>query len=533
LSNLADLITCPLCESCGDSVKLRTAAAALAFAASATVPPQSVSAADAYRPIMPSPAGDAITLTGHDLTLDQLAAIARLGQAVEISPEVRDHQSDARNLLREAVAEGMAIRDLEATRTNAQERPSTPFQNAAPPGAPEVLDEAVVRAAMAVRANTLVYQPVTPPVQQMLLDFLNSRITPVVAVPQADAPAHQEAMANIAAAMAGRGEVYYRGTRMPAARALIDAGLAPVMPADFDDDVLINTDAFEIARTALLADRGRQALEWADMIFAMDMGGLSASPAPLSLPAQANRPYEWLAWDANRILTLLKGSYLFEGDTGAPALTYPDSLAPSLARQGTAWQAWGALRDTILVALNSSDQSPVFRVGLSPRESRELSTPQMMKYYVKGGMAEGGEKGFIVPAVNRDPSPLSQTAASFAAALGDLAVAVARRAPGTAPVSPADFVQLNTALDALDRLLASDIANAAALMEARAKEDPRRRFGDAPTQVWVDFGKLMAPDVKNVLEFLHSRQAGDYARGLEPPPGADAPIPLAQEKIRR
>jgi histidine ammonia-lyase len=513
-------------------LKLITAAAVLAFAASVAVPPKSAHAADAYRPIVPSPAGDTITLTGHDLTLEQLATIARQGQAVEISPEVRDHQADAHALLLEAIAEGMALPGLEPGRADKWPGPVASFQNPAAQGAPEILDEAVVRATMAVRANTLVYQPVTPPVQQMLLDFLNDRITPVVADPAAGAAPHQGPMANIAAAMTGRGEVYYRGTRMPASRALSDAGLTPITPVDFDDHGLTDTDAFEVARTALLADQGRQALDWADLIFAMDMGGLSASPAPLSLPAQANRPYEWLAWDAERIVTLLKGSYLFDGDAGAPPLAYPDSLVPSPARQGSAWQAWGALRDALLVALNSSDQSPVFRVDLSPRESRELSTPQMMKYYVRGGAVDGGKKGFIVPAANRDPYPLSQTAASFAAALGDLAVAVTRRAPGAAPVNLADYTTLSSALNPFDRLLAADITSAAVLMEARAEEDPKRRFGDAPAAAWVDFRRLATDGGQTALEFLRMHQAANYMPDPKLAPGADAPIPLAQEKIR-
>ncbi|HTJ63276.1 MAG TPA: aromatic amino acid lyase [Alphaproteobacteria bacterium] len=513
-------------------MKLRTAAAVLAFAASATVAPEAAYTAEAYRLILPEPAGDPITLTGHDLTIEQLAAIARQGQPVEISPEVRDHQADARSLLLEGLAEGVPIQGFEADRAESQARLAAAFRHVAVPGAPEIMDEAVVRAAMAVRANTLVYQPVTAPVQQMLLDFLNDRITPVVAEPGGPIGPGQGPMANIAAAMAGFGDVYYRGTRMPASRAINEAGLTPVSPADFDDRGLIDTDAFEIARTALLADRGRRALEWADIIFAMDMLGLSASPAPLSLPAQANRPYQWSAWNAARVLALIKGSYLFDGEPGTPPRTYPESLAPSLPGQGAAWLAWGALRDTVLVALNSSDQSPVFRVGLSPRESRELGTAQMMKFYVKGGAIEGGKKGFVVPATNQSAYPLTLMAASFAEGLGELSSAVAHRIPNLSTINPGDHAGLSGALDALDRLLADDIGNAVALMDGQAKEYPGRQFGEVPAAVWADFHAAPGGG-QSALDFLRTRQAASYMPDAEPPPGADAPIPLAQEKIRR
>jgi histidine ammonia-lyase len=515
-------------KSCGDSVKIRTAAAVFAFLVAGNS-----AVAESYRPITAGEAGDTVTLTGHDLTLEQLSAIARQGQPVEISPEVRDHQADALSLLLEGAAEGLPVPGFGQPGPDSTAGILAAFENgAAPPGAPEVTDEALVRAAMAVRANTLIYQPVTMPVQQMLLDFLNDRITPVVAQPELSVTGPGP-MANIAAAMVGRGDVYYHGIRMPAAQALSRAGLTAIIPADFDDHALIDTGAFEIARTALLAGDGRQALDWGDMIYAMDMDGLSASPAPLSLPAQANRPYQWLDWDAARILALLKGSYLFDGDPANPGRAYPDSLTLSQTRQGAAWQAWGALRDTVLVALNSSDQSPVFRVGLSPRESDELSTPQMMKYYAKGGRVSGGKRGYIVPAFNRDPYPLARNSASFTAALGDLAIAVARRLPATPAINANDFDELEHGLDALDRLLAADIANAASLMDARAAEDTNRKFGDAPAAVWAELRKYAPGGGTVILDFLRTRQAATYNPEAEAAPGTDAPIPLAQEKIHR
>ncbi len=479
--------------------------------------------ADTYHPIAATEGGDTITLTGHDLTIEQLVAVARNGQPVEVSPEVHDHQADAHSLLMEGLAEGMVIPGLGGPGPD----------GATPLGAPEVMDEALVRAAMTVRANTLTYQPVSAPAEQMLLDFLNDRIAPVLIQPYSGAAGTTGPMADIAAAMAGRGDVYYRGVRMPAAQALSRAGLTPIIPADLDSHALVDTNAFEIARAALLAADGRQTLEWADMIYAMDLDGLSASPAPLSLPARANRPYQWLDWDAERILALLKDSYVFDGDPAGQPRIYPDNLALSLTRQGAAWQAWGALRDALLVALNSSDQSPVFRVGLSPRASDELSTPQMMKFYVKGGRVSAGKRGFIIPAFNRDPYPLTRNAATFAASLADLATAVADRLATPAVPNPGDFEELQHGLDALNRLLAADMMNAAALMDARTAEDPGRKFGDAPTAVWSDIRKYAPAGLPAILDFLRNRQAASYAPGAEPPPGTDAPIPLAQEKIHR
>src|SRR4051812_21653946 len=67
--------------------------------------------AASYRPVeaLAGPATDPITLTGHDLTVEQLVAVARFGQKVEVSPEAAQHQDEAHALLLEGAAEGVPI----------------------------------------------------------------------------------------------------------------------------------------------------------------------------------------------------------------------------------------------------------------------------------------------------------------------------------------------------------------------------------------------------------------------------------------
>ena len=60
-------------------------------------------------PQAPVPADQVVTLTGHDLTVEQLVAIARYGQPVEVSPDATRHQEDAHGLLLEGAAEGVPI----------------------------------------------------------------------------------------------------------------------------------------------------------------------------------------------------------------------------------------------------------------------------------------------------------------------------------------------------------------------------------------------------------------------------------------
>ena len=528
-------------------------------------------AAPAYHPITPAdPAADqAVTLTGHDLTVDQLVAVARYGQRVEVTPEARRHQEDTHGLMLEAAAEGLAIPgfnrgvtpgetvqfDGDPTAPDVaaalQQRARGRFEGGvAPANSPQIADEDVVRALMTVRANTLIYSPASAPVMQMLLDLLNNRVTPAVTLP-GGVRGVETVLAGVAATMVGKGDAFYHGIRLPAAQALAQAGLVPLDPVDADYSALTDSDAYDIARAALLLADGRRALEWADMIFARDLLGANGGVAPLSLPAQANRPYRWIYWDAGRVLDMLKGSYLYDDAGATPAVptpprNFPGNLALSPTRQGAAWRAWGALRDATLVALNSSDQSPAFRVGLSARDSAELSSPQMMKYFVKGGKVSGGKRGFVVPALNRDPYPMANEISAFADALGTLDQAISLRAGATPTAAPplADdggliaIGQARQAIDATFGLLAIDLAGAARAMDDRAAEDSTRNFGVPPGAAWTAF-RMAVPArmtgdaaVGAAGQFLQANQPATFYPKAAPPPGTDDPIPLAQEKLK-
>ncbi len=78
-----------------------------AFAISVWVP--AAQAAPAFNPISPTQSGKTITLTGKDLTLDQLVSVARYGAKVQVSPEAKQRQEDNYGLLLEAAAENIPV----------------------------------------------------------------------------------------------------------------------------------------------------------------------------------------------------------------------------------------------------------------------------------------------------------------------------------------------------------------------------------------------------------------------------------------
>jgi histidine ammonia-lyase len=270
---------------------------------------------------------------------------------------------------------------------------------------------------------------------------------------EADFPAVSN---NIQAAMSGKGEVYYKGVRTKAAQALQQAGLKPIKPSFGGAE-----NAYGDARAALLVADGRQALEWVDLIYALDKIGMNSSITPMVTPVQAQRPFKWVNWDAARVMDILKGSYLFEDDPKR-ILQDPQSMRASYVRQGSAWQAWAALRDSVQLQINSSDLNPMVILDGSPSDSWELSTPQMMRYYVKGGPLSHGQHGFVFSTANWDPYPMANDIEAFTNAVANMDIAVAQRIERFTDRSPTPFF---TGIKPADVLTPEQIKDSPALSE--------------------------------------------------------------------
>jgi histidine ammonia-lyase len=253
-------------------------------------------------------------------------------------------------------------------------------------------------------------------------------------------------------------------------------------------------------------------------------------------------------------MDILKGSYLFEDDPKR-ILQDPESMRASYIRQGSAWQAWAALRDNVLVQINSGEQNPVVLLDASPSDSWELSTPQFMKYYVKGGPLSHGRHGYVISTANWDPYPMANEIEAFSNAIANMDAAIAQRierfndrgpvafftgiypkdvlTPEELRLSPSmrepyfafldvwaeiqndahsigaeanasDFgvadIEALTRLkasrarqvvDSTMQLLAYDLLTATYWLDVRKAQDPKRDFAPAPTAAWIAFRKLL------------------------------------------
>jgi histidine ammonia-lyase len=438
----------------GRSLKLCAHAALGALMAVGTSGLAGAALAD-YHPITPTMGNRTITLTGHDLTVDDVVAVARHGARIQLSPEAKQRNADTWGLMMQASTEGMAVylfnrgggnqrevvqfkgdpmsKENEAyfAPRNAILPPFTPAATGpANPSNGEIDEEDQARAIMVVRANQMTYLPSSPQVMQALVNLINAGITPVMKARGGTGEALGPTAGNITTAIRGGGEAWYHGVRMPAAEALVKAGLKPtaLLPGDATTGT-VNADVAGMG--ALLVADAKSLLDWVDLTYAMDLNGLNSSITPLFTPVQVNRPYRWITWDASRVLGMLKGSYLFDDEGDDPKIKRiiqdPESMRAGYVRQGAAWQEWGYLKDDVTLQMNWSEHNPAVKIDYSAKDSWELATPWAQKNFVKGGPQSNGKHGFIFSNANWDPYPLGNRLEAFTIALANMDVAVMLR----------------------------------------------------------------------------------------------------------
>ena len=541
------------------AARRRSGLAAGLVAALATAGNTGAQTAPGYTPINPLKSAETVVLDGRHLTIEQIIDVARFGARVELASEAREREVDNYGLLLEATAEGISVywfnratgdqretvlftgdATAPANRDYVSRHALDAFRRGALAGfGPEVADEEVTRAMMVVRANAMTWNAPSPALGRMLLDLLNKGVTPVVRSRGTVGEGDLAPLANVAGTMVGLGDAYSHGVRMPAAKALALAGLQPLVPFAADENALTSSNAYATGQAALAVYDGARALDWADLIYAMDLNGLNSSITPLSRVVQQDRPEHFLNADAARVLSMLRGSYLFEADPKR-IIQDPESMRASSIRQGSAWEEWAALRDAVVFQANSSDHNPAVHVDIGPQDSWELASPQMMQFYVKGGPLSHGKHGYIVSNANWDPYPMANKLENFTLALANMDVAVMLRIErfrntfftgiqpqevlkgwhrrDTSGYMPTDLQQeieglavpvapfgsaLETTVEDLQAqtrlkvqrarqavattfdLLALDLCEAALWLDVRKAQDPDRSFGPAPTAAWT------------------------------------------------
>jgi histidine ammonia-lyase len=262
-----------------------------------------------------------LSLDGSPLRIDDLVAVARHGEAVELSEAGRQRMLPALQLVERLHAGGEPVYGVttgfgaladraipEADRVRLQR--SVIRSHAA--GLGEPLPVEVVRGMLLLRARSLTAgcSGVRPELASAICSLLRAGITPWI--PEHGSLGASGDLAPLAhAAAALTGESWVRdadGRRRPAGDALAEAGLAPVIPGPKEGLALINGTEGMSTVLGLASVDLEQLLTALDCACALSVEALLGSPRPYDAEVVALRPAPGQQASAANLRALLHGS---------------------------------------------------------------------------------------------------------------------------------------------------------------------------------------------------------------------------------
>jgi histidine ammonia-lyase len=327
-------------------------------------------------PRRPAAAGP-IVLTGADLSVADVEAVARGGANVELDEGARERILEARAVIEGLVDAGEVVYGVTTgfgalagrvvpAEDAARLQENLLMSHAAGVGAPLPAD--VVRAMLLLRANTLAlgHSGCRPEVVDLLLAFLANGIHPVV--PEhgsVGASGDLAPLAHLALPLIGRGHVELRGQTLPALVALREVGLEPLVLGAKEGLALLNGTQLMSAIGALLLADADRLVRTASVAAAMSVEALLGTDVAFAAAYQLARPHPGQVAVAAELRHLLRDSTLQQGHKDDPhKVQDPYSLRCVPQVHGAVRDALDHLRRVLDIEMNSATDNPlVFAEG--------------------------------------------------------------------------------------------------------------------------------------------------------------------------
>ncbi len=313
----------------------------------------------------------ALSLTGKSLTIEDIEAVARRGEKVELHPDAIEKIKVCRGFIEERIADGEIMYGVntgigEFSEVVLDDDQVKDFQkyliynHAAGIGEPAPVDH--VRAAMLLRANVHAngHSGLRPEITQTVLAMLNKGVCPVVCEKgSVGACGDLAPMSQIALLMMGEGEAFFQGERIPGKVALERAGIPiPGLKAR-DGLAMINGSNLLNAIGALSVYDAERWLKQAEIAAAMSLEALKANMKPYDTRLHELRGFPGAVTCAANLRKVVEGSDLVSGKEKVKVQdAYSMRSTPQVigaARDHLRWR-----RQQIEIEANGIGDNPIF-----------------------------------------------------------------------------------------------------------------------------------------------------------------------------
>ncbi len=315
-----------------------------------------------------------IVLNGASLTIDQVhqVAYAKKGSnLVSIAPSAYKKMQESRAFVFDIVKKGKPVYGINtgfgalssmhiAEKDLAQLQVNLIRSHCTGVGSP--FSTEITRAIMLLRANCLTsgFSGVEPSTVELLLDFLNHDIIPVVPEKgSVGASGDLAPLSHIALALIGEGEVLMDGKVIESHLAIKQIGKKPAVLGPKDGLALINGTACMAALGALAVFEVRQIMKIADICATLTMDGVKGTDKAYNPKITMLKPHKGQILCVENLNKLTKGSLLKESHPDCHKVQDPYSLRCVPQVHGACRQTLIHAEEVIQTELNAVTDNPL------------------------------------------------------------------------------------------------------------------------------------------------------------------------------
>src|SRR6266581_2785054 len=317
----------------------------------------------------------AIRLTGEDLRIDDVWAVAFGVAEAALSDEARTKMRAARELVERAahgtrehtygINTGFGRFVSKSIPDELTEELQLRLLRSHAAGVGDPYPAEIVRAAMLLRANALAKGNSGARIEtvELLLACLGRGVLPrVPARGSVGASGDLAPLAHLALPLVGEGEAWFEGELLSGADALRQAGLEPVRLAAKEGLSLINGTQFMAAQGALGLVRARRLAHAADCACALSLEALQGSRNSFIPQVHELRPLRGQLASARNVLRLLEGSAVIESHRWCDKVQDAYSLRCAPQVHGASRDLLDYVEYTVSIELNAATDNPLVLV---------------------------------------------------------------------------------------------------------------------------------------------------------------------------
>jgi histidine ammonia-lyase len=313
-------------------------------------------------------------VTGEDLTVDHVWAVALEGATATMSEAARERMRAGRSIVEAAAADpartygvntGFGRLVSQTIPAELADELQVRLLRSHACGVGDPYPEEIVRAALLLRANALAtgHSGTRVEVAELLVECLNRGVLPrVPSRGSVGASGDLAPLAHLALPLIGEGEAWVEDELLSGADALARVGLEPIRLRAKEGLSLINGTQFMAAFGALGIVRARRLARAADIACALTIEALEGSRQSFRPEVHALRPLPGQAESAENVLRLIEGSSVVESHRWCDRVQDAYSLRCAPQVHGACRDLLRYVEETVSVELNAATDNPLVLV---------------------------------------------------------------------------------------------------------------------------------------------------------------------------